>query len=398
MISAGLFPRIGGVEAQLRGLSASLLRRGLDVHILTRDFNGEPPDDPVDGVPVHRVRLIHPSRALASLSFLIGGSRWLWRQRGCFDILHCHQAYSPLTLAVLAKRPAGNPRVVVKVTTAGALSEMNAVTRELPFRRLRKQIIKQVDAFVAISGEIAAEIESAGISPARIVRIPNGVAIPAASGLSSEARSRARAALGLPFRRVAVFVGRLASEKGLLVLAEAFKEILAREPDAGLLLVGEGGGVRSVEAELRQRVRELGIDGSVRFTGPMKDVSPALAAADVFVLPSFTEGMSNAALESMAFALPAVVSDIPGNRELITHGENGLLVPPGDVGALARAVLEVLASRARAESMGRVSRLKAENEFSFGRVAERYLRLYSGLMENSAPKLTVPSLGMSRYS
>jgi len=386
MISAGFFPRVGGVEQQLRGLSASLVRRGLKVHILTRDVGGGRLDDCVDGIPVHRVRMIHPSRTLASLSFLAGGLKWLSRRRGSFDILHCHQAYSPLTLAILARRCAGNPRVVVKLTTSGAFSEMDAITRELPFPRLRKRLVSQVDAFIAISSEIAAEIESAGIPPARIARIPNGVALPAASEVSSESRSRARAALGLPFRRVAVFVGRLASEKGLFVLAEAFKEVLAREPDAGLVLVGDGGQVRSVEAELRRKVHDLGIQGSVRFTGRLEDVGPALAASDVFVLPSFTEGMSNALLESMAFARPAVVSDLPGNRELITHGENGLLVPAGRSGDLARAVLEVLASEARAESMGRLSRLKAEREFSFTRVAERYQQLYSSLVSTRAPE------------
>ena len=385
MISAGFFPRIGGVENQLRRLSASLLRQGLDVQILTRYLGEGALDDFVDGVPVHRVRQFHGSRALASLSFLGGGIPWLARRRGSFDILHCHQAYSPLTLAVLAKPLAGNPRIVVKVTTAGAFSEMAAVTRELPFHRLRRKILRRVDTFVAISAEIGTEIESAGIPSSRIVRIPNGVELPDAARCDANARSRARAALDLPFRRVVVFVGRLSAEKGLLVLAEAFRQVLARKPETGLVFVGDGGQFRSVEAELRQKVADLGIQRSVRFMGRMMEVGPALAAANVFVLPSFTEGMSNALLESMAFARPAVVSDLPGNRELVTDGENGRVVPPKDAGALAGAMLDLVGSEAPAESMGRASRLRVEREFCFPRVVESYLRLYSSLLEQPRP-------------
>jgi glycosyltransferase involved in cell wall biosynthesis len=389
MISSTFLPQTGGMEIQLKGLSLALRRTGCPVDILTRYLGAGPREEEIEGVRVHRIRTLGAGRGSASLSFIVRGLAWLMPPRSRFDILHCHQAYSAATLAVLCKIFLGHVRVVVKVTTAGLMSEMAAVTRELPLATLRRTLLRRVDAFVAITSEIAGEIEAAGIPRSRIVRIPNGVALPPPAAVGAKAREEARRKLGLDWNDIVVFVGRLSAEKGLFVLLEAWKRVSAERPGSGLLLVGEGGAVRNVEVELRERARALGLDGSVHFAGRWNDVQPAMAAARLFVLPSFSEGMSNALLEALAFARPAVATDLPGNREILGPG-TGLLVPAGSAGHLAEALLDLLADPGRAEAMGAQARQVIAGKFSFEEVAARYRRLYQTLVaRGNTPALDV---------
>jgi glycosyltransferase involved in cell wall biosynthesis len=321
-------------------------------------------------------------RAARSLSFICGGLLWLSRRHNEFKILHCHQAYSAATVAILAKRWFADTKVIVKITISGQLSEMSAVTRDLPLSSVRRRLLRHVDAFVAISEDIAQEIEASGFPGDRIVRIPNGVAVPPRDHFSSTARSKSRDQLQIPWRNVVVFSGRLASEKGLFVLLDAWKKVAAKVPDSGLLIVGDGGPTRSIEKDLHQRACELELSDSIRFTGRLSDVSPALAAANVIVQPSFAEGMSNAVLEAMSFSRPVVATDLPCNQELIHDGVNGLLVPQKHSDRLAEALIEVLSSPQQAERMGTLSRLAVKQKYSFERVAEQYRALYQDLLSN----------------
>ena len=391
MISTGFYPQVGGVERQLRGLSAALVRDGHPVDVLTRYLGGGPVDETLDGVQVHRVRLIHATRALASASFLFGGLRWIRSQTSAaavdslastpFDIYHCHQAFSAANLGVFAKKMLGG-RVVVKITISGKLSEMAAATRDMPFASIRRRLFKYVDVFIAISDEIAREIQAAGIPKERIALIPNGVMLPESSGIDSESRQRARNALGYGWDRIAVFVGRLAWEKGLFVLLDAWKEVASKLPNAGLVLVGDGGTFRNVEEELKGKAQALGLGDSVLFAGLHEDVMPMVQAANVLVQPSFSEGMSNAVLEGMASGRAIVATDLPSNCELITSGESGYLTPSGQPKPLAEALLLALDSPEKTDRMGLKARQTIERKYSFERVADQYRLLYEKLTTN----------------
>lgn len=382
MISSSFLPQIGGVELQLQGLSAALAHNGCTVSILTRNISGSATDEVIEGVPVHRVPILHTNRIIASTSFIYGGIRWLRKSQTTFDILHCHQSYSPATLAVLAKVISSRSKVLVKVTTSGMMSEMAAVTKELPFSSFRRQLLRRVDAFVAISDQIAKEIEQAGFDPRRIIRIPNGVLVPHSTTVDEKARRDSKKKLNLRWKKVAVFTGRLSKEKGLFTLLDAWKRVSDQLNEAGLLVVGNGGPVRNVELELRERALALGLSSRVLFTGHMDDVSPFLSASNVFVLPSFSEGMSNSLLEAMAFARPVIASDIQGNRELVQPGQNGLLFPPGNAAELSDRLLKLLSNSDLEEKMGLASRQVVQDRYSFDHITSRYRVLYQNIMSD----------------
>lgn len=146
--------------------------------------------------------------------------------------------------------------------------------------------------------------------------------------------------------RVLIWVGRLDPVKGLDLLIEALSEV-TRRLDARLLLVGEG----PERPHLEKLSKKLGLPNSVRFLGPRTDVQSLLQVADLFVFPSRTEGLPNALLEAMAAGLPIVTTDVPGCRDLISHGQSGLLVPYGDRTLLADAIIQLLANPRLAREM-----------------------------------------------
>jgi glycosyltransferase involved in cell wall biosynthesis len=139
-----------------------------------------------------------------------------------------------------------------------------------------------------------------------------------------------------------------------------------------LLLVGDG----PLREGLQVQARELGVDHTVHFAGRLEDVRPALAAMDVFVLPSREEGMSNALLEAMAAARPVIATDVGGNGEIVREGETGLLVPVDDGDAMATALMDLLGDRERAARFGQAGREDAVRKFGARAMVERLEAFY----------------------
>jgi len=157
-------------------------------------------------------------------------------------------------------------------------------------------------------------------------------------------------------------IARMDRDKGLDMLISAAAYLKDRVNGLSLTLVGDG----PLRSELEDQARELGIAGIVRFTGAIEqeDVRNEYEKADVFVLPSFWEGIPVVLLEAMAVGVPVVATRITGIPELITDGENGLLVPTGQKVAVALAILKLYDDRSLIEKFARAGRRKVEQEYS----------------------------------
>jgi len=171
-----------------------------------------------------------------------------------------------------------------------------------------------------------------------------------------------RAEMGLA-GKVILFVGRLAPEKNVDILIRAFKEVLKEFGDAVLLIVGGG----ALEPRLKKLCEELEIADKVKFVGvvPRERVPGFLAMADVFVLPSTSEGLPKALLEALAMAKPIVATAAPGIIDVIKHGREGLLVPVRDVERLKRALLKVLKDEELARRLARNARKTFERHYAY---------------------------------
>lgn len=239
-----------------------------------------------------------------------------------------------------AARRLGVP-VVSNLVLSGDLEALRALQpgagtwRAGLLRSLAGRAARRSDAtFRALTDEVReSNARLLGVDPQRITVIPRGVPPPDDSPLLP------RDQLGLPEGRLVVNVGRLAPQKGQPMLVEAIAIVREEVPDARLVIVGRDG---IAADEVRAAVRRLGLEDSVTLVGHTDRVADYLRHASMFAFSSMMEGLGTAVLEAMSFGLPIAAFDIPPVREATQGGRFGDLVPPGDVPALARAIVGIL--------------------------------------------------------
>lgn len=154
-------------------------------------------------------------------------------------------------------------------------------------------------------------------------------------------------------------------------------------PEAHLVLLGSGGNHRNIEGELKEQVQSLKLEQSIHFLGEVADVMPYLLAADIFILASVSEGLSNALLEAMAVGLCVVCTRIPAHEHFLEDHINCQLVEYADIEGLASILERVLKDSQLREHLARAAREIAESEFSMEKIVERHEILYKGLLQSA---------------
>ena len=307
--------------------------------------------DTLESVP-KRARGVDPT-----LPFRL--ARWL-RAYGA-QVVHTHNE-----LPLIYGAPAGKiARAVVVHTKHG----FGAVSRGAHW--LRRAAAAAADLFVAVSDATAdtarAQKECA---PGKLRVVINGTDLsrfPAPEG----ARATIRRELGIPLNaRVLITIGRLVKEKNHALLLRAAAPLL--RDDRRLIIVGDG----ALRGELRALVQQLDCGRYVHMTGARRDVPALLAAGDAFVLSSDSEGLPIGLIEAWAASLPVVSTAVGGIPAAVQTGETGLLVPPGDEGALAAALRRALDGEAAFGHMARRGRARALDTYSAERMAKAYFSLY----------------------
>ncbi len=178
------------------------------------------------------------------------------------------------------------------------------------------------------------------------------------------------------YQKVAIYIGRLSEEKGVDILLQAWREVVKKEPQVGLIIVGDG----PQRSKLFKYVEENEMTGNVIFAGERRDVTSCLRGCDIFILPSRGEGISNALLEAMANGLPCIVSMVGGNLKLIKHGETGMIFEKEDPEGLMHCITELLHDKDMAFKLGNNAKELIKREFSIEVIANQYLELYSKLL------------------
>ncbi|APZ43488.1 TIGR03088 family PEP-CTERM/XrtA system glycosyltransferase [Acidihalobacter ferrooxydans] len=254
------------------------------------------------------------------------------------------------------------------------------------YRLLRRAMSPFVDRFVAVSRDLENWLrEDVGIAPARLACIHNGVD-PTPLLASAAARTEARRRLGVPQDAFVVgTVARLDPVKAHAVLIEAIGRLIAatEEPPVRLYIVGEGAERQRLEALIERR----GLGAHVHLPGARDDIPDWLAAFDVFALPSWNEGVSIAALEAMAAALPVVATAVGGNPEVVVAERTGLLVPPGEAVALADALERYRHDPPLRQQHAAAGRARMQADFSLASMVEAYRGLYDEVLGRQAAAL-----------
>jgi glycosyltransferase involved in cell wall biosynthesis len=244
------------------------------------------------------------------------------------------------------------------------------------FNNVDRLSLRSADRVVTVCQAFTPRLAACGVTPDRI-RILHNSAMPA-SPVSSAARAELRSQLGIGTDEAVVLtIGRLSKEKGHADLLRALQQLRSIDRKWKLVLVGMG----PERDALTRLARSLGLSERVIFAGSHADVRPFYATADVFALPSLSEGSSNVLLEAMAAKIPIAATKAGGNPEIILHNETGLLVPIGDSQCLASAIAQLLAEPNLAWRFAEAGFTRATREFSMEQYRRRLLGFYAEALE-----------------
>ena len=353
----------GGAEKQVAVLGQGLRQRGVDVSVLVL-FEGGPREESLRaaGVPVVSLGFRRRSAGWRMVPANLAAFARLVRllRRAHPDVVHAFLFHS----YVIAAPAARLARVPVVVAGRRSLGDFKQGRRAA--LALERVVTRMTDLLVANAHAVAADTRrTEGVPDGKIAVVYNG--LPAGAFDPAEP---ADVDTPLP---VVLCVANLRTYKGHRYLLDAAALLRARGTPCTVVLAGDG----SEGPALRRQARDLGLD--VRFLGVRGDVERLLARADVVVLPSLTEGLSNAVMEAMAAGRPVVATDVGGTAELLRG--RGVLVPPGDPMALADGLHTLLSDPAEAARLAGAARAWSREHLRFDAMVDRHIAIYSNLLE-----------------
>jgi glycosyltransferase involved in cell wall biosynthesis len=374
----------------------ALQARGLKVQVVAPHAPGTLTEETLGGIPIRRFRYLFPG-ALERVAYDDGtpanlGRSWLawlglpffivsfwlhacWLARRS-RLLHAH--WIPAGLVALATRPFGGPRPVIVSVWGSDL----ALGRLPVLGRLIIALLRRATTVIAISESMKRELLALGLPKDAVVVIPTAVSTMTAP---TGGKEQTRRELGLPpHRPVVLYLGRVATVKGPMHFVDAAGRVLREHRDATFVVVGDG----HLRPELEAAVRAAGMAEHFFFAGHVRheEVGRWLGVADLFVLPSLSEGVPHALLEAFAFGLPVVASAVGGVPEIVSDGVNGYLVAPADAPDLARRILSLLRSPETRLAFGEAGRrLVQDRQLTWDRVAADVAEIYRRALDPAAP-------------
>jgi glycosyltransferase involved in cell wall biosynthesis len=287
------------------------------------------------------------------------------------DIVHAHQ-YSPFFYAALAKVLCPRPRLILTEHGRHYPDRVSPVRRAVN-RLALDNLADAVTACCLFSAEGLTRTD--GFAGGRIEVIENGIDVDRYGPSADQPFLKKQ--LGLdPNRRYIVHVARHHPVKAQRTLLHGFAAAVPDLPGVDLLMAGDG----PLRADLEALAVDLRIPNRVVFLGVRSDIPDLMRAADVFALTSVSEASSLTLLEAMATGLPAVVTTVGGNPEIVRHEREGLLFPRGDVAGCAAAFRRLFREPGLAATLGAAGRARAHERYRLDRTVEEYYRLYCRLV------------------
>ena len=394
-VTESFYPEINGGSVHSRLLAEKFRDAGHDVLIVTR----RPGDsylrsEIISGCQVLRAGLDNRYGMIGRYLGMVTILPPLIIHRRQYDIVLI-AAPRILGAPVVALMKLLGKKCVVKPDSCGEMDGSYALNQVAPrslihvlattYFWIRNMVLKRADAYIAISEVVSDEICNMGIDNRRVIKIPNGVDVDKFSPLENTDKRLLRVKQGLPEEAIIfAYCGRLTREKGLRSLIRVWKKVTDRFENTHLLLVGSGKGLSlDCEGELKEFIMENGLEKHVTFTGPVEDVASYVSCADIFVLPSITEALGIALIESQLCGIPAIATKVGGIPDVVTHDVNGLLVSPDNDDDLLNASLELISNKAKRIRLGLAARKLGVERFSISRVTQSYLSLLDAVEQST---------------
>lgn len=283
----------------------------------------------------------------------------------------CTHGYKPAILALAGRIGLNIPLIMF------ARGHTGENARVAFFENLEMQALRFADAIVAVSNGYADHLRMSGVPEKRLHVIQNAIDVDKFRSLTAVA-DRKREELGFHAGDLLIATaGRLSPEKAQGDLITAFSRIHSDFPNAHLLIMGDGVLRMQLESQLRERFIE-----NVHFLGFRRDVAEIMAAIDLFVLPSLTEGLPNVVLEAFACAKPVVATSVGGVPDLVEDGISGFLAPPGNPAALADSITRCLCKSEKMQAMGEAGYLKVKSCFNVEAQTHKLEEIYREVLRS----------------
>jgi len=366
-------PAAGGMRQHVLALARGLAERGHAIEFAAPAASDVAAAARECGFAVHDVPIagpLHPVSDPLAVSALRRAIR-----RGGFDLVHAH-GFKAGFVGRLASTLAGSVPFIVTAHNHVLRREETSSAAKRRYRIVERALAGQVSRYIAVSESIRSElVDDYGLDARHVTTVRNG--IDPAPFLAEQDRAARRAALGVAEATPTLgLAARFSTQKGLRDLVSALVDVRRRVPGALLLLGGSG----PQESELREEAAALEVSSAIRWVGHVDDVPAFLAALDVYVSPSLTEGLGLGLIEAGLAGVPAVATNVGGVSEVVIDGRTGVLVAPGDPGLLAGAVTRLLGDRDLARELAAAARTRCLAEFGLDRMIDETLAVYSAAL------------------
>lgn len=291
------------------------------------------------------------------------------RNRGV-QILFTH-GYKSNILGIIAARRLRVPVVAVSRGWTGHTWKVRLN------ERLDRLLVHYADLVVGVSQAQSEKVKHSGVPEAKVVTIRNAIDRSRFERQDPIGRDALAALVAAPVKHIVGFAGRLSPEKGPDIFVRAAIEMLRHRDDVGFVLFGDG----PMKAEIVSLISQAGAVGHVTLAGFQTDLDRLMPNLDVLALTSYTEGLPNSVLEAMASCVPVVATSVGGVPEVISDGENGILVTPGDPTAVVEGLQRLLSDASLRSKITAAGLRRIEQEFTFEAQALRYESLIRDLAE-----------------
>ncbi len=362
------YPRIGGgVEKVILELSIRLVKLGHEVCVLSLDTANEKKEEWFQGVRIVRVNAFDLTKIVGlQLAFSFG----LWSNAKKLikdfnpDLIHLHNRFFFSTLLGLFLKKHFQIPIIVTIH----LGDINYITGIKGFfiRKIEKYMInlinKNSNALTAVSNNVKNNVVKLGINEEKCLVIPNGVDLEYFKINRIFSKSPKKV----------IFIGRLLKNKGPQILLKSAKSVIDKIPDIQFLIVGEG----PLRKHLEKYCKKNNLNSNVKLFGSLDDIRQIMKDGDIYVRPSYLDGMPLGVLEAMASQLPVIATEISGTKELIQHGKTGHFVSAGNVIELTDAILELLENPSYMEKIANNGLEFVKSKYDWNNLVKDYETYY----------------------